>query len=597
MARFRRGFLTLDWGGKSRDHAAAGIDGSGRERAGEDLLLRDTIAAYGAIGQGSTVSWQGHDVMTENSVDSSADWSSAPEVAAAIGNLSDSIAAEGAALAEIAARARREAHELNQTQIRAASRALDLITDGGGDADAGQPGWSGQDWLALFEPLQHSVGAIAETALEAGLCAVRAASATRGFVQFSREIDELERALRAGWSEIERLIEGLEEAGAQAASLAAELRVTRRAVDATIGEFANDSVAPPDAAPLVRHRLGRLGVFTSQASSASRRMGADATRMAELVETLVEQFLIIMRDTPVGDRRAARRLAFHAPCALATATRSYPARTVDLSLTGALISVPDAAPFHPGQPIRLMLQGAPAIMGSIAGVSGQGIHVSFDLGHSVNAQASAPLRQMIRALQRHDETLVARAIGLAREIRTVLERGVAEGSLSQEMMQAQEYEPIPETDPPRYYHPAADFLATQIAPFVAGMADRAADVGYIGVIDRSGFVAILAERRDPHEHVEAGQDGERLHAGMIRQDPQGRRHARNLRPYMAHNLRARGSILRVVSAPVFIGGRHWGCAEIAFRLPELADIDGDAANNAEFGMLFEQDQGEAGKAG
>ena len=185
---------------------------------------------------------------------------------------------------------------------------------------------------------------------------------------------------------------------------------------------------------------------------------------------------------------------------------------------------------------------------------------------------------MLRALQRHDETLVARASGLAREIRTVLERGVAEGSIRQDAMHAQDYEPIPGAEPPRYYHPAGAFLAEQIAPFVGGMADRAPDIGYAAIIDRSGFVAILAERRDPHEHVEPGREGERLNAGMIRQDPQGRRHARNLRPYLAHNLRARGTILRVVSAPIFIGGRHWGCAEVAFRLPDAPDVSKDEGN-------------------
>jgi methyl-accepting chemotaxis protein len=579
LARFRREFLTLDWGGRSRARA------DGRD----DQILSDTLAAYGAIGQNTSVSWQGMPELNGELADTAADWSAAPEVAAAISNLSESIAAEGVALADIAARARREAQEINQAQIRAASRALDLIERS--DEGRGEEirDWGGQDWLDLFAPLQGSVGAIAETALEAGLCAVRAGSSTRGFAQFAREVDELERALRAGWSEIERLIIALEEHGAQAAAAAAELRVTRRAVDAAVGEFANDTIAPHDAAPLVRNRLGRLGAFTSQAAAAARRLADDARRMAELVDTLVEQFLIIVRETPVGDRRSARRLAFHAPCTLATATRSYPARTIDLSLTGALVGVPDALPFQPGQPIRLILQDTPAIMGSIAGISGQGIHISFDLGHSVNAQANAPMRSMLRALQRHDENFILRASGLAREIRSVLERGVSEGSISQEAMHRQEYEFIPETEPPRYYHPAADFLATQIAPFVGGMADRAPDIGYAAIIDRNGFVAILAERRDPHEHVEPGRDGESLHAGMIRQDAQGRRHARNLRPYLAHNLRARDTILRVVSAPIFIGGRHWGCAEIAFRLPEAPD---ETKESQKIGMLFEQDQGE-----
>lgn len=565
--------------------------------AAQDHILDDTLSAYAMIRQKGGVSWQQDDVAsgrhTGDFEDGAASWSAAPEVAAAIGNLSQSIAAEGASLAELAARARRESRDITEAQVRAASRALERIAYEEGVMEVSEEtsrddgGSDPQAWLDLFTPLGDITGAIAETALESGLCAVRAGSATRGFAQFAREIDELERALRAGWNEIERLVTELEERGAQAGAMAAELRMTRRAVEATIAEFANDTISPRSAAPLVRHRLGRLGSFTAKAASAARRLADDAQHMAELVETLVEQLTIIVRETPVGDRRSARRLAFHAPCTLATATRSYPARTIDVSLNGALVSVGDARPFLPGQPIRLTLPEVPPVMGSIAGISGQGIHITFDLGHSVNREADGALRRMLRALQRHDETLVARAGSLAREIRTVLERGVAEGSISQDAMHAQDYEPIPGAEPPRYYHPAAAFLAEQIAPFVGGMADRAPDIGYAAIIDRSGFVAILAERRDPHEHVEPGREGESLHAGMIRQDPQGRRHARNLRPYLAHNLRARGTILRVVSAPIFIGGRHWGCAEIAFRLPDAPD----APNDEKIDMLFEKDQG------
>gem|GEM_PF-1596837 len=594
LARFRREFLTLDWGGRGR--------GRSRDRATEqdavtDHILDDALSAYATIRHRSSVAWQQRDAVgdihTSELDDSAAAWSAAPEVAAAIGNLSQSIAAEGASLAELAARARRESRDITEAQVRAASRALERINSGDDEQDASHAAPAHQEepdpqaWLDLFAPLRDLTGAIAETALETGLCAVRAGSATRGFAQFAREIDELERALRAGWNEIERLVTELEECGAQAGAMAAELRMTRRAVDATVSEFANDTISPHAAAPLVRHRLGRLGPLAAQAGSAARHLADDAQHMAELVETLVEQLTVIVRETPVGDRRSARRLAFHAPCTLATATRSYPARTIDVSLNGALVSVGDARPFLPGQPIRLTLAEVPPVMGSIAGISGQGIHITFDLGHSVNREAGGALRRMLRALQRHDETLVARASGLAREIRTVLERGVAEGSIRQDAMHAQDYEPIPGAEPPRYYHPAGAFLAEQIAPFVGGTADRAPDIGYAAIIDRSGFVAILAERRDPHEHVEPGREGERLNAGMIRQDPQGRRHARNLRPYLAHNLRARGTILRVVSAPIFIGGRHWGCAEVAFRLPDAPDVSKDE----EIGVLFEQDQG------
>ncbi len=578
--------MTLDWVGRSR---------TGGGPAARDAILEDTIAAYGAIDHGGGVHWRdGHGGYRAVAADIDDDITPAPEAVAAIDRLAESVGAEAAALGDIASRAERDGRSIALAQVRAASRALSLIAgnpqeseEPQGEADtegeAPDPFFNRAVWLGLFSPLQDIVGAMGETALESGLCAVRAASATRGFFEFAREVDELERALRTGWPEIERLAGIIEEHGAHAASLAAELRITRRALDAAIAEFASDSLPPAEIEPLIRHRLTRIGTAAAQASGMARRIAEEARACRELVETLVEQFMVMIRETPLGDRRAAPRLAFFSHCSLATATRQYGARTIDISMSGALVALDATDGFRRGQPIRLTLPDTPPLMGTVAGISHYGVHIAFDLGHTVNAPARLPLRRMLNAVQHHDDGLVSRVQAFAREVRTVLERLVAEGSCTHADLIAPQLVPPRESDSAIYGHPCADLFQSHLAAFIAGLVQRSSEIAHAAAMDRSGYVAAGAGSG----RADGGMASWR--AGQMRHDRESRRHARNLRPSVAHNLREESGLVRVISAPIFIGGRHWGCAEIGFRLPQI----GEAPNSGENGVLFEQDQGGA----
>lgn len=573
--------MTLDWVGRSRE---------GGGPVARDGILEDTIAAYGAIGHGGGVEW--HEVGAGFRVEEPAageNLAPAPEAIAAIDRLAESVGAEAAALGEIATRADRDGRGIAMAQVRAASRALSLLAgpqpDTGASYDEDATG-RGEDfdpavWRAVFSQLQDIIGAIGDSALESGLCAVRASSATRGFFDFAREVDELERALRAGWPEIRRLAGTIEEHGTQAAALAAELRMTRRALDAAVAEFASDTLPPAEIEPLIRHRLARIGTAAAQATGMARRIAEEARACRELIETLVEQFMVMVRETPLGDRRAAPRLAFFSHCTLATATRQYAARTIDISMTGALVTLDVTDGFRRGQPIRLLLPEAPPLMGTVAGISQYGLHVAFDIGHTVNAPARAPLRRMLNAVQHHDDGLVARVHAFAREVRTTLERAVAEGSCSQADLIAPQLVAPRESGATSYGHPCADLFAYHLDAFIAGLVQRYPDIVHAAAMDRSGYVAAGAGARSADGETPPWQPAQ------LRQDQESRRHARNLRPSVAHNLRDGAGLVRVISVPIFIGGRHWGCAEIGFRLPEI----GEGADSSENGVLFEQDQG------
>lgn len=548
LARLRRGLISIDWRGRrgraDEDGDASGVD--------------DILSYYAGFLRSTSVGW-GPDADTgvENL---GLRWRPSPEMNAFVQRLSATIDAEGSVLAGLSARARDEARRIALAQARAAGARLALSRPG--EDEAARPLDEEED---AAQTMREALSASAETALEAALAAVRAGACARGLVTSGGDRGDIGAALAAMREDLESEIAAIEDRGAQIAALVADIRGAGRAID---DEFPDDgaSRAHGNAAALrAGARLAAIATAGEAAARIAHRVADEAAAMAGLVDALSERFVAILRESPAADRRRSRRIAFDAQCRLTSVTRSYPGRILDISLGGALIDLAAAGEFRRGQPLRLHLADLPPVAASVAGTSAQGLHVSFDLGHAANAQARPAFIRILSALHDRDEMFVERAIALAAGLRDALEGALSQGVVTASALFARE-----RTE-------AADRLLRDAAKAVLAPATSAStDIVYATAFDRRGSVA----------HVGAAvDDGLVAELGENRADAAGRRHARNRGPYLAQNLRLGERHLRSVSAPVHLGGVHWGCVEIAFRPPQAS------ADGAEIGVLFEQDQG------
>jgi methyl-accepting chemotaxis protein len=575
LAKIRRNFLTLAW---ASTEAPAPVSQAGPDL---DLVLEDTLAGYHGIGATTGVEWRkdNPDLFDDEEIA----WSPSPQTRAAVFRLAEKIRAEGEKLVDLSAHARREADLLMREHASATARALAFLDRAQeNDATSGEAATNAAaalpDWSAHFASMNELIREIGTTALSAALSAVRAGASTRGFSQVAKGVEELERALRSAWDEIERLIVELEDRAAETAATAANLRSAGKAFMQNTSELPHFASGKAGAAAAINGPLDALKLLTDKIARTGGDVAAACDEMAHLVHTLAEQLVIVVRETPVGDRRAARRIAFESSCIISTSERSYAGKSLDLSATGALVKLRDdtgqatgAEPrkepaLQRAQPITLHLQDIAPIVGSIAGVSAQGVHISFDLGHGANAEARPALLEMLEGLLARSQDLVARTTMLARDVRLALESGLAEGRISQADLLSTDHEPIEGSQPPQFTHPALAFYEDALTPILEAVSSGAPNVIYAVAMDRAGYVP-----------VHPGSPGEHSRRGRIYTHWLNQRAARNLRPFLIqvapHNIGDEdGETVRSVSVPVFVGGRHWGCAEIGFRLE-----DGDAA--------------------
>lgn len=493
LARLRRGLISVDWRGRGRspELRAHGDGGSP-----DDLLAYHVDALRAA-----NVGWSPAGEAWEER--STPRWRPSPEMNAFVQRLSATVDAESSVLVGLAARA------------RDASRGVALA---GSLADVGPERSEARE--AIVEGLSE----IAETGLEAALSAVRTGACARTLIRFDVGDDEIAGALRAARDEIDACIGEIEDRGAEIAARVVELR------------------------PAARKTKTQPGATADEAARIAGVIADETGDLAGLVDALSGRLIEILRESPAGDRRRSRRIAFDGPCAVKSAWGEIAGRIVDISLGGALVEHAQPFEFRRGQPLSLVIADMPAVAATVAGVSRQGLHLAFDLGHAANAQARPPLLRMLAALHRRDDAFIERAIALA--------------SMAGEAL----------SDSPE-----------ELAALIEGLVTDDRGVVYALAMDRRGFVvhAAFAPGRGDAAASFVGP------AGVPREDAAARRHARNRRPCLAQNVRLGGRSMRSVSAPVCVNGAHWGCVEIAFD-PSAEAARGEAT---EIVAPIEQDQG------
>ena len=560
LAKIRRNFLTLGWASAPEQEAPhddqkSGISPEAQEPA-RDLILEDTLTGYETISAANGITWHS---VNPGLFDDDGGWTPSPRTRAAVFGLADKIRTEGEALVDLSARTRREVEQL----LREHSAAMNRI-----QAEA-SPDFSG--WELHTASANELIRRIGATALSAALSGVRAGASARGFGQVARGVDELERVLRSGWTEIEALICDLEDLAAKTAAASANLRGTGKAFAESAAALLRNARPHPAAAA----RLAELRRLTDEAAQTGGDVAATCDEMAHLVHTLAEQLVIVVRETPIGNRRNATRIAFEASCIIATSERSYAGKSLDLSATGALIRVRPETNLQRGRPITLHFQDMAPIIGTVAEVSLQGVHVSFDLGHGANAAAKPALLAMLDALLDRSRDLIERSTRLAREIREAMEQALAQDLISPDELLSSEDEPVMGASPQQFRHPATPFYEETLTPILDAFARNSPNALRAVAMDRSGCVAAHSSvQADDRANGPVRSPKRKTYADGLNQ-----RAARNLRPFLIQIAPLKlaqtdaagagsGETIRSVSVPIFVGGRHWGCAEIGYRLED-----------------------------
>jgi methyl-accepting chemotaxis protein len=172
-------------------------------------------------------------------------------------------------------------------------------------------------------------------------------------------------------------------------------------------------------------------------------------------------------------------------------------------------------------------------------------------------------------IETEDTPFIQAAQQAAQQISTLLENAVRSGTIRPGDLFDEQYRPLPNTNPVQHvtrFVDVADRLLPQVQERVLGLSPR---VSYCIAVDRNGYCPTHNKKYSQPQRGDVAWDTANSRYRRIFNDRTGLASARNQRPFLLQTYRrdmggGQHVLLKEASAPIIVGGRHWGGLRIGF---------------------------------
>lgn len=160
----------------------------------------------------------------------------------------------------------------------------------------------------------------------------------------------------------------------------------------------------------------------------------------------------------------------------------------------------------------------------------------------------------------------------AQRVSTILEAAIAQGRLSLDELMDENYRPVPGSNPQQVvtrFSDAADKLLVEVLDGVLSISDR---VVFCTVIDRNGYFPTHNTRySQPQRPDDPVWNAAHSRNRRMFNDRVGLAAGRSTQPFLLQAYRrdmggGRFEMMKDVSAPILVQGRHWGGLRVAYRI-------------------------------
>lgn len=306
---------------------------------------------------------------------------------------------------------------------------------------------------------------------------------------------------------------------------------------------------------------GEVDSSAELANSVRQRAEKVSSEIAELQRRLI----ITVRGFDAADRRSARRV----PTELAATIQGKPGShsLVELSAGGCQIRCPDTL-LNEGQPVVLELEQIGPIKARVEGSVGYGLRFSF-LAPKRDTQDK--IDGIVAATIAKEEQLKVFLLDRRNRVQQAIEQALDKGQLKSEDLFDTNYQPIEGTDPQQYRVRYLDFSDRVLGPIYEQALRDNPQLTFLCAIDENGYLPTHNQAYSKPQTDDPVWNNGNSRNRRLFNDRTGLAAARNTKEYLVQTYaREMGGgklvMMRDMSAPIKIKGRHWGAVRMATKL-------------------------------
>ncbi|MGL4636239.1 MAG: methyl-accepting chemotaxis protein [Beijerinckiaceae bacterium] len=329
--------------------------------------------------------------------------------------------------------------------------------------------------------------------------------------------------------------------------------------DETIGQINGSTDALVKSTKEAAARADGLREFTGVAVHEAESIKLASNRLADFMGQFTRRLTTSVRQNEILGRRKEPRTPVSRSTKVTYRSQTYTCTTVDISEGGMLLSPRPDMDIPAQETIKIDMDKIGVIEAQVVSVSPKGLHVAFPEQHDLRTRIHTVIEETAKDNAKLLEVVRQGAAETARALEGALDRGEIQiGELF-----SNQYDPVANTEPRQFICKALPLYEKLFPGIIARALAERPELTYAVPLDRNGYCPTHSEECSQAQRWGDAEFNDRFSRNRrLELDDDTLAIVRSEQPYLIQRYRrlvaGEVEMLKDVSVPVFVKGRHWG---------------------------------------